>query len=377
MRGFGFVLFKDRLGYLRVFEYGEIHMIKGKQVSLADQVECRKVLLRDELQSQTPKVAAPSSQKDAPQFSLDPEQAAYMLQAYQMMLASYFPNMGELSQVDPVQFQNFFQNLQSQFAVPYNYSVASIDSSSSYFSQSSGSMPDYGASSELFYGPDGSAAYPPHPQKYLQSPDNYEDAEFDLPSNFGDAGQYSFHTGPGGSYTPETRSHRETSLQPSQPERQRNKTSGNTSENQLRKAVNVIVEDNDSDYCYKKSQIRQANAPPINHTLYGKPSIAKSNLREFAPTFGPQTNELRFEADSPSRDIDLNQVFSGENWIFVQDFHNPPESNFTKPQNKLQKKSDVDTAEEELFGFKLIEPLPSNKPQASALAGHKKSSAGK
>jgi hypothetical protein len=32
MRGFGFVLFKDRFSYSRVFDYGETHMIKGKQV---------------------------------------------------------------------------------------------------------------------------------------------------------------------------------------------------------------------------------------------------------------------------------------------------------------------------------------------------------
>lgn len=32
-RGFGFVLFSDRVGYIKVFEEGDFHMIKGKQVS--------------------------------------------------------------------------------------------------------------------------------------------------------------------------------------------------------------------------------------------------------------------------------------------------------------------------------------------------------
>jgi hypothetical protein len=32
MRGFGFILFQDRLGYIRVFEEGDFHVIKGKQV---------------------------------------------------------------------------------------------------------------------------------------------------------------------------------------------------------------------------------------------------------------------------------------------------------------------------------------------------------
>jgi len=34
MRGFGFVLFVDRLGYTKVFEDGEIHNIRGKNVDL-------------------------------------------------------------------------------------------------------------------------------------------------------------------------------------------------------------------------------------------------------------------------------------------------------------------------------------------------------
>lgn len=32
MRGFGFVLFYDRVSYLRVFEQGDHHVIKGKPV---------------------------------------------------------------------------------------------------------------------------------------------------------------------------------------------------------------------------------------------------------------------------------------------------------------------------------------------------------
>lgn len=32
MRGFGFVLFYNRVSYNRVFEYGETHTIRGKQV---------------------------------------------------------------------------------------------------------------------------------------------------------------------------------------------------------------------------------------------------------------------------------------------------------------------------------------------------------
>lgn len=32
MRGFGFVLFQDRIGYIKVFEEGDFHLIKGKQV---------------------------------------------------------------------------------------------------------------------------------------------------------------------------------------------------------------------------------------------------------------------------------------------------------------------------------------------------------
>lgn len=33
MRGFGFVLFVDRIGYIRVFEEGASHVVKGKVVS--------------------------------------------------------------------------------------------------------------------------------------------------------------------------------------------------------------------------------------------------------------------------------------------------------------------------------------------------------
>ena len=34
LRGFGFILFQDRIGSLRVFEEGDFHVIKGKQVVL-------------------------------------------------------------------------------------------------------------------------------------------------------------------------------------------------------------------------------------------------------------------------------------------------------------------------------------------------------
>lgn len=33
MRGFGFVLFADRIGYTKVFEEGQEHVVKGKSVS--------------------------------------------------------------------------------------------------------------------------------------------------------------------------------------------------------------------------------------------------------------------------------------------------------------------------------------------------------
>lgn len=32
LRGFGFILFQDRIGYIRVFEEGDFHVIRGKQV---------------------------------------------------------------------------------------------------------------------------------------------------------------------------------------------------------------------------------------------------------------------------------------------------------------------------------------------------------
>lgn len=34
LRGFGFVLFYDRVSYIRVFEQGDHHLIKGKEVLL-------------------------------------------------------------------------------------------------------------------------------------------------------------------------------------------------------------------------------------------------------------------------------------------------------------------------------------------------------
>jgi RNA recognition motif-containing protein len=33
LRGFGFILFYDRVSFIRVFEQGDHHVIKGKQVS--------------------------------------------------------------------------------------------------------------------------------------------------------------------------------------------------------------------------------------------------------------------------------------------------------------------------------------------------------
>lgn len=35
LRGFGFVLFYDRVSYLKVFEQGEVHLVKEAQVLLA------------------------------------------------------------------------------------------------------------------------------------------------------------------------------------------------------------------------------------------------------------------------------------------------------------------------------------------------------
>ena len=32
IRGFGFILFRDRISYIRVFEKGDFHLINGKQV---------------------------------------------------------------------------------------------------------------------------------------------------------------------------------------------------------------------------------------------------------------------------------------------------------------------------------------------------------
>lgn len=46
LRGFGFVLFKDKTSLQKVFAYGDKHIVKGQEV------ECRRVLLRDELLAQ-------------------------------------------------------------------------------------------------------------------------------------------------------------------------------------------------------------------------------------------------------------------------------------------------------------------------------------
>jgi hypothetical protein len=45
--GYGFLLFKSRIGPVKVFEAGEIHSVKGFKL------ECRKVLTRDNLRTQT------------------------------------------------------------------------------------------------------------------------------------------------------------------------------------------------------------------------------------------------------------------------------------------------------------------------------------
>lgn len=36
IRGFGFVLFQDRVSYIRVFEQGDFHLINGKQVYISN-----------------------------------------------------------------------------------------------------------------------------------------------------------------------------------------------------------------------------------------------------------------------------------------------------------------------------------------------------
>lgn len=401
MRGFGFVLFKDRLGYLRVFDYGETHMIRGKQVRLADQIECRRVLLRDELQSQTPKVAASSSQKELPQFSLDPEQATYMLQAYQLMLASQFPNLGELPQVDPMQFQTFLQNFQSQFAAPFSYSDSSIDNSSSYYSHSSDSNPEDAPLAAQFYPHDSQTLHQPPRQKYPRSPASFitnaseicGDGEWEGTINSGETERYSFCPGPGGSYMPETKSHRNTVLQDSLQERPRTKTSGNRSDQQLLKALNSVIDDDDasdsSDFSQDFRHVKHSSKKPyprsLAHKLYGKHFMAKQTTHQPAPAREPSEQKSEQTSDAVSlskppkaldRYIDLNQVFSGENWIFVQDIPPQPEYQFTKKQNNPPKV--VDTAEEGddlYFGFKLIEPLPpSAKTQPTAGPSNKKAS---
>lgn len=59
--GYGFLMFKTRMGPLKVFEHGEFHVIKGFKVAVCSyQIESRKVLARDNLKVQTtPQVSKP------------------------------------------------------------------------------------------------------------------------------------------------------------------------------------------------------------------------------------------------------------------------------------------------------------------------------
>lgn len=101
MRGFGFVLFKDRLSYNRVFEHGEIHQIKGKDV------ECRRVLLRDELQNMQPKVSPqPSDVDDNPQL---PPMDSPMMKQMMMNFMQYMQSQG-------TDVQEFFNSSQNQYS---------------------------------------------------------------------------------------------------------------------------------------------------------------------------------------------------------------------------------------------------------------------
>ena len=91
LRGFGFILFQDRLGYIRVFEEGDFHVIRGKQVATSNKVECRKVLLRDELQNMQSKPANPQSPMDQGQLDGQAMNNMY-LQFFQMQQQMYQPN---------------------------------------------------------------------------------------------------------------------------------------------------------------------------------------------------------------------------------------------------------------------------------------------
>lgn len=86
MRGFGFILFYDRISCIRVFELGDYHVICGKQVRVAlPQVECRRVLLRDELQNMQGNQAITPQENVQESNHIDPELMNNMMMQFAHM----------------------------------------------------------------------------------------------------------------------------------------------------------------------------------------------------------------------------------------------------------------------------------------------------
>jgi len=345
------------------------------------------VLLRDELQSQTPKVASANSEKDFPYFNPDPEQASYLFQMYRMMLASHIPNMGEQPPIDQAHFQSFLQSLQPQLASPYGYTDTSFDSSSSCFSQSSDSNSEYCPDNLLEYNrnpsdlSDFSSLRSSAKGRFNKALDTSLSTDRGARYSYQETDpffqSYNYTPGPGGSYTPESRPNRETSTQGYMQERPRNKTSGGKSDQQLLKAVNLVMDDEDApdifpNHAYRKPSNRQPYPPTHSNKPYGQPREAKTNINESTPPSDPCQKksepwsgaDLATKPSTPlDRDIDVNEVFCADGWIFVQDSLNPKQASFSKPQGNQQKNPEVVTAEEDLFGFKLIEEVPTTQKQ--------------
>lgn len=341
------------------------------------------MLLRDELQSQTPKVAAVPTHKEFPQFSPNPEQASYMFQLYQMMLAGTgeLASTGELAQFDPAQFQSFLQTFQSHQASSYDYADTSIDSSSTYYSKAHDSTPEYCPTPGMYYGQDTLSPMPDYTQESApfisNAVETCEEGEWGAPEYFEENELFPHGYIKPDPYTSGTRSYRETSLSSSMLERPRNKTLGGRSDQQLLKAVNLAVEEDDTletqDAYHSHSQRRPSTAQPHNHKAFGKSRGAKNSTNESAPMseHGPKKTEKRtcaksFEKQSTplDNDIDMVKVYCDETWLFIHDIPNPLKNQFAKPPQNHAKVADPVASEEGAFGFRLINMLPPvNDPQ--------------
>lgn len=329
------------------------------------------MLLRDELQSQTPKVAAVPTHKEFPLFSPNLEQASYMFQLYQNMLAGF----GEQQQIDPAQFQSFLQALQPQQASSYDYADPSIDSGSSYYSKDHDSAPEYCLTQGMYYGQDSFSPVPHYAQASAQFISNAvetcEEGEWGAPEDLEGNDLFPHGYTKSDPYASSTRSARETSLSSSMLERPRNKTLGGRSDQQLLKAVNLAVEEDDApeaqDAYHNHSQRRPLPAQPHNHKAFGKSRAAKFSTNESAPMSEhvPKKIEMRTSTESFAKqptpldsDIDMIKVYCDETWLFVHDLADPLKNESAKSPQHQAKVADPATTEEGPFGFRLINMLP-------------------